>query len=326
MNKWFTVAIFFGCLAGSMEAQQETKMPASNLLTPWGDPDLRGIWTNTTSTPFERPSEFGEREFLTDEEFAQKQQEAKQQERDAIEGEQTKVASGPEHWYEHLGKTSNRTSHVIDPPNGKVPALTAEAQQRPVKGTMHREYFESWEDLSAWDRCITRSVPGSMLPSFYNNNYQILQTPDFVVIFYEMIHDIRFIALNNQPRLPENLRQWMGDSRGHWEGNTLVVEVLNFTNQTPLHPVRGEASKVNHSQNLKVIERFTRINKETIDYRFTVDDPSTFMQPWSAAIPMTTNDAPDAMFEYACHEGNHALGHILSASRAQDAKDEGVSK
>ena len=141
-----------------------------------------------------------------------------------------------------------------------------------------------------------------------------------------MIHDIRFIPLNDQPRLPEHLRQWMGDSRGHWEGNTLVVEVLNFTNQTPLHPVRGEASKFNHSQNLKVIERFTRINKETIDYRFTVDDPSTFIQPWSAAIPMTTNDAPDAMFEYACHEGNHALGHILSASRAQDAKDEGVSK
>ena len=158
--------------------------------TSWGDPDLQGIWTNTTSTPFERPEEYGTREFLTSEEFAEKRAEGERKAREAVEGDPAPVASGPEHWYEHLDKTSNRTSHVVDPPDGRVPALTSEAQTRPTIGTVNRDQFDSWTDLSAWDRCITRGVPGSMLPTFYNNNYQILQTPDYVVIFYEMIHDI----------------------------------------------------------------------------------------------------------------------------------------
>ena len=290
--------------------------------TAWGDPDLAGLWTNTTSTPFERPEEYGEREFLTDEEFAEQQAAAEREARAAVEGEPRPAASGPEHWYEHLGKTSNRTSHVVDPPDGRVPPLTGQARERRKIGTMNREHFDSWVDLSAWDRCITRGIPGSMLPTFYNNNYQLIQTQDYLVIFYEMIHDVRFIPLDGRPRLPGGIRQWMGDSRGRWEGDTLVIEVTNFTDQTPLHPVRGEASSVNHSQDLRVTERFRPVDADTIEYSFTIHDDSTFTRQWSAVIPMTRNGAPDAMLEYACHEGNHAMPHILSASRAHDAPED----
>jgi hypothetical protein len=286
--------------------------------TPWGDPDLGGIWTNTTSTPFERPSGFGEREFLTDEEFAKAREQAKKQEHDAIVGKDRPAISGPEFWYEHLGKTSNRTSQVVDPPDGKVPPLTADAQKRRFVGTVHRKEFDSWEDLSTWDRCITRSVPGSMLPTNYNNNYQILQTPGYVVILYEMIHDSRIIPVDGRPHLPTAIRQWMGDSRGRWEGDTLVVEVTNFTNKTHVHPARSIASSVRHSEDLRVVERFTRLDAATMDYRFTVDDPKTFTRSWTATIPMTKDGAPDQIFEYACHEGNYAMKNSLSGSRAQE--------
>ena len=305
---------------GAASQEQDTRSPEIPR-TDWGDPDLRGIWTNTTSTPFERPEEFGEREFLTDEEYAEERAEAERKARAAVEGEQAPAASGPEHWYEHHGKTSNRTSHVVDPPNGQVPPLTDQARQRPKIGTVHREQFDSWTDLSAWDRCITRGIPGSMLPTFYNNNYQIMQTQDHLVIFYEMIHDVRFIPLDGRPRLPGGIRQWMGDSRGRWEGDTLVIEVTNFTDQTPLHPVRGEASSVNHGKDLRVTERFRRVDADTIEYGFTIEDASTFTRQWSAVIPMTRSGAPDAMLEYACHEGNHAVPHILSGSRSHDASE-----
>ena len=286
--------------------------------TPWGDPDLLGMWTNTTSTPFERQSEFGEKEFLTDEEFAKTRERAEKHAQDAIVGRNSPSTSGPEHWYEHHGKTSNRTSHVVDPKDGKVPPLTAEAQKKRLIGTVNRTQFDSWEDLSTWDRCITRGVPGSMLPTFYNNNYQILQAPGYVVILYEMIHDARIIPVDGRPHLPPGMRQWMGDSRGHWEGDTLVVEVTNFTDKTIIHPTRGTASRVNHSTDLRVVERFTRVDANTIDYRFTVEDPKTFTRPWTATIPMTRDGAPDQMLEYACHEGNHAVTNSLSGSRAQE--------
>ena len=292
--------------------------------TVWGDPDLQGIWSNTTSTPFERPAEFGERELLTDEEFAAAQAEAVERVRAAEVSSNEGSTAGPDHWYEHLGKVSNRTSQVIAPADGQVPALTAAAQQRRIIGTVNRERlampFDTWEDLSAWDRCITRGIPGSMFPTFYNNNYQILQVPGYVVILYEMIHDARIIPVDERPPLASAVRQWMGDSRGRWEGDTLVVEVANFSGRTPLHPVRGAASLVAHSAGLRVVERFTRVDPHTIEYEATIDDPQTFVRDWTVAIPMTTAGAPDHILEYACQEGQQAVRNILSGARAQERR------
>jgi hypothetical protein len=165
-----------------------------------------------------------------------------------------------------------------------------------------------------------------MLPTFYNNNYQILQVPGYIVILYEMIHDARVIPLDGRPHLSGGMRQWMGDSRGRWEGETLVVEVTNFTDKTPVHAVRGVASRVAHSDALRITERFTRVDAETIDYRVTIDDPKTFGQTWAVRIPMTTRGAPERIFEYACHEGNYAVPNILSGSRAHEAGGRGAGE
>ena len=306
------------------QGQEAAANPYAPPRTPWGDPDLQGIWSNTTSTPFERPSEFGERAFLTDEEFSEAQEEAAKRAREAESSSNEGSTAGPDHWYEHLGKTSNRTSHVVDPQDGKVPPLTAEAEQRPVIGTVNRERlkmsFDSWEDLSPWDRCITRGVPGSMFPTFYNNNYQILQVPGYVVILYEMIHDVRIIPVDGRAPLSDSLRQWMGDARGRWEGDTLVVEVANFTDQTIIHPTRGTPSQVQHSEGLRLVERFTRVDTSTVEYQVTIDDPKTFTRDWTVVIPMTTNGAPDYILEYACQEGQQAVRNILSGARAQERK------
>ena len=314
-------------LAAAPGAGQETSTdPYAAPRTPWGDPDLQGIWTNTTSTPFERPTEYGERQFLTDEEFAAAQAAADDKAREAAAPsfDNSGSTAGPDHWYEHLDKMSKRTSHVVDPPDGQVPPLTAEAESRPVIGTVNRDRlnlsYDTWQDLSAWDRCITRGVPGSMFPTFYNNNYHILQSPGYVVILYEMIHDARIIPVDARPPLPENVRQWMGDPRGYWEGDTLVVEVGNFTDKTIIHPTRGAPSRVQHTEGLRVVERFTRVDPVTIEYRVTIDDPETFASDWTVVIPMTTDGAPTEILEYACQEGQQAVRNILSGARAQERK------
>ena len=279
--------------------------------TPWGDPDLQGVWTNNTATPFERPPELAGRARLTDAEVA----ELNAQDRRRSEQNNRASISSPEHWNEHLGVRSTQTSLVVDPPDGRVPPLTTQAQGRPIIGSVNRADFSTWKELSPWDRCITRGIPGSMLPTLYNNNYQILQAPGYVVILYEMIHDSRIIPVDGRPHLSRSVRQWMGDSRGHWEGETLVVEVTNFTDKTPVHPVRGIASRIAHSKELRVIERFRRVGADTIEYRVTVDDPQTFMRSWTAEIPMTNRSAPHGILEFACHEGNYAVPHILSGAQ-----------
>jgi hypothetical protein len=306
----------------SVAAQDAAARNSGVSRTPWGDPDLQGIWTNNTATPFERPAALAGRERLTDAEVA----ELAAQDRKRSEQNNPGSISGPEHWYEHLGVRSKQTSLVVDPPDGKVPPLTAQAQARPIIGTVNRADFSTWEELSPWDRCITRGIPGGMLPTFYNNNYQILQAPGYVVILYEMIHDARIIPVDGRPHVSESIRQWMGDSRGHWEGDALVVEVTNFTDKTPIHPVRGIASKVAHSRDLRVIERFRRVGADTIEYRVTVDDPKTFTRSWTAEIPMTNRGAPHGMLEYACHEGNYAVPHILSGARTHESVNRGSGK
>jgi hypothetical protein len=204
---------------------------------------------------------------------------------------------------------------VIDPPEGRIPALTVDAQKKADARAeaRRRSPADGPEDRPLVERCILWPTAGPpMVPSGYNNNYQILQTPGSVVILIEMIHDVRVIPLDGRPHLSQNIRHWMGDSRGHWEGNTLVVDTTNFTGKTNF---RGS------SENLHLIERFTRVDGDTINYEFTVNDPASFTKSWTAAIPMTKTEGP--IFEYACHEGNYGMTNLLNGARAQEKAAEG---
>ena len=267
--------------------------------TPWGDPDLRGPWTNATTTPMERPDEFAGREFLTQEEWAVRNPGSGISTEDLTALMPTGAYN--DFWLEQ-GELSRRTSLLVDPPEGKYPSLTPAAmrRRREVRSSFAQDGFETWLDFSTYDRCLTRGMPGAMSPGFYNHNYQILQTRDHVVLVVEMIHDARIIPLDGRPHLPSTVRQWMGDARGRWDGDTLVVETTNLP----------ELDRV-------VVERFTRVDAETIDYRITVTDPAEWTAPWTAVIPMSPSDGP--LFEYACHEGNHSVSNMLTGSRAADA-------
>ena len=285
--------------------------------TPWGDPDLQGVWNNNTVVPLERPDALAQQEVLTDEEVAARFQatsDATFAERDGDPGFYN------EFWFEY-GKDSNQTSLVVDPSDGKLPPLTPKGQARADAGA-HKfpdgiEPVASWEELSLFDRCITRGLPGAMSPGFYNHNYLILQTPDHVVLLVEMIHDARVIPLDDRGHIDDGIRQWLGDSRGHWEGDTLVVETTNFTDKvnTRMQTVFGG------SENLRLVERFRRVDANTLDYQYTFEDPDEFAAPWTAAIPMSQIEGP--IFEYACHEGNYAMEGILAGSRVSEASKSG---
>jgi len=293
--------------------------------TPWGDPDLQGTWSSEAElgVPFERPREFGERQFLTDAEFAQRQSQAeKQVQSDLSEfevftadtrnaGAVGSATSPPPHWLER-GKASRRTSIVIDPPDGRLPPMLPQAQERSAtRGTQARDaVFNGPADLSLWVRCITRggAVPDAIFPAVYNANVRIVQSPDAVAITYEMVHDTRIIPLDRRPHVGPAIRGYQGDARGRWEGNTLVVETTNFNEQSTFRRAQGEA--------LRLTERFTREN-DGIRYEVTVNDPTTWTRPWTAALTLAPQ--PDgALFEYACHEGNYAMRNILSAARAAE--------
>jgi len=266
--------------------------------TPWGDPDLQGTWSNSTTTPMERPADLEGREFLTEEERA---------ERNPDSGFSTEIPSEimptgayNDFWLEQ-GELSTQTSLIVDPPDGRYPALTPEAERRrrEQRGSFANGGFSSWEDFSTYDRCLTRGMPGAMSPGFYNHNYQIFQTPDHVVILVEMIHDARIIPLGGRASLSQEAEQWLGDSRGRWEGDTLVIETSNLP-----------------ASDRHVIERLTRVDTDTIDYRITVTDPAEWTDAWTAAMPMSAIEGP--LFEYACHEGNYAVPNMLAGSRADE--------
>jgi hypothetical protein len=289
--------------------------------TPWGDPDLQGLWTNATMTPFERPSELAGKQSLTEEEAAEfENRTLRARDADRREGAGTDVDVGRaynEFWYERGTKVvrDRRTSLVVDPSEGRIPPLTPEAQRRAEAraAARRRSPADGPEDRSLVERCILWPTAGPpMIPGGYNNNYQILQTPGYVVILIEMIHDVRIIPLNGRPHLSDNIRQWLGDSRGHWEGNTLVVDTANYTAKTNF---RGS------SERLRLVERFTRVDADTINYEFTVDDPTSFARSWTAAIPMTRTRGP--IFEYACHEGNYGMTNLLRGARAEEKAAEG---
>jgi hypothetical protein len=214
-------------------------------------------------------------------------------------------------WYDRATKVVEtlRTSLIIDPPNGKIPPLTPEAQKRVGnRGGGGGRRADSYTDRSLWERCITHSGLPRMATG-YNNNLKIVQAPGYVVITYEMIHEARVIPLDGSPHAPSNVRQYLGDSRGHWEGNTLVVDVTNFTDKTNF---RGSTDK------LHLVERFTRLSDGTLNYQFTVDDPTTFTRPWTAVIPMPKVNAD--VYEYACHEGNYGIAGQLAGARAEEQK------
>ena len=281
--------------------------------TPDGQPDLQGIWDYRSATPLERPAQFAGRETMTAEEVADYERRAAEREDGRPPDDPRTEQSVHAAWWLDYGKTvvkTRRTSLIVDPPDGKIPPLTAEGQQRlDARRAAARSHgpADSYENRSLWERCLTRGVPEGMLPAGYNNNMKLVQTPGYVVIFTEMIHDARIVPLDGRPHDSPTIRKWMGDSRGHWEGNTLVVDTVNFTDKTNF---RGSGA------NLHVIERFTRVDADTLEYRFTVDDPTTWTRSWTVAFPMVKTPGP--MYEYACHEANYGLVGILAGARAEE--------
>ena len=288
--------------------------------TAWGDPDLQGVWTNRTTTPLERPSEFEARAVLTDEErVAIDAQAEANRDRPPPPGQ----TGGYNSFWLDLGVRNSQTSLIVDPPDGQYPAKTDRVRESDAAFAAMRDgtEFDTWEDLNLYDRCITRGMPGAMIPGFYNHNYQILQTPDYVVILVEMIHDARIIPLDGRAHLSSRIGQWMGDSRARWEGDTLVVET---TNMTPRGDQRVRYLVHAGSEQASVVERFTRVSADRIDYSFTVTDPATYATPWTAEIPMVPLGGE--IFEYACHEGNYGLWNILAGARAADRQADGSDK
>jgi len=290
--------------------------------TPWGVPDLQGVWNYSTITPLERPSELAGKEVLTEQEAAEfEKQTLERRNPDRRDGgaDADVGRAYNQFWWDYGTKVvgTKRTSLIVDPPDGKIPALTAEARKNTdARTAILRRAATGPEDRNLWERCILGTNAGPpMVPGPYNNNFQLFQTTHYVVILNEMIHDARIIPLDGRPHLPANIRQWMGDSRGHWEGNTLVVDTTNFTGKTNFRG-SGEA--------LHLTERFTRVAAGTLLYEFRVDDPAAFTRPWSAALPMTNSD--ELIYEYACHEANYGMFNILSAARAEEKAAEEAAK
>lgn len=275
--------------------------------TPWGDPDLQEVWTSEmlrdARVPYERPREFGSRAYLTDEEFAERQKRAAQ------------------FGFHNESQTFRQTSLIVDPPDGRYPALTPQGltRVRPQDvGTYGNGPFDSAADLTLYDRCITRGVVASILPVAYGNALQIIQLPGAVVIRYEMVHETRVIPLDGRPRIGAGIRQYMGDARGRWEGDTLVVETTNFTDKTS---VSRNGYGPRHTAALRLVERFTRVAQNQIDYEATAADPQTWTRPFTFRFPLNTQANYRQLLPYECHEGgnSYSVGNILGGARARDA-------
>jgi hypothetical protein len=279
-----------------------------------GRPDLQGVWTTSTLTPLERPAEFAGKETLTEQEAAEFEKRTFGQvtgdRRDGT-AEADLGRSYNEFWRDRGTKVidSRRTSLITDPPDGRVPPLTPQALKRiaAAQEKTKRQPADGPEDRSAQERCLTRGIP--ILPRNYNNNYQIVQSPDYFVIVHEMNHDARIVPLDGRPHLPQTVRSWHGDARGRWEGDTLVVETTNLLESTDF---RGANS------GLHLTERFKRVDADSISYEFTVSDPTTFTKTWSAQFPM--RKAEGLIYEYACHEGNYSMTGILAGARAEEKR------
>ena len=291
---------------------------AASFLTPDGHPDLQGVWNFSTATPMERPADLAEQTTLTAEEAASWEQRLAEQ-RAANESEREDAPLGARLgysvrvWFEHGHTLSEqRTSLVIDPPDGRIPAARPEVEARAeLRRILRGRHAHGPEDRGSSERCLLGFNSGPpMTPSAYNNNVQLFQTADHVVILNEMVHNARIVPLDGRPHLPAHLRQWVGDSRASWDGDTLVIETRNFLGETSL---RGS------SANLNLVERFTRAGPDTLIYEFTVNDPTSWAGPWTAQVRMTRTDEP--LYEYACHEGNYSMASSLSGARAMEARE-----
>ena len=287
--------------------------------TPWGDPDLEGIWTNATLTPLQRPPELASKEFLTPEEAAQFQRSRIEQTNADRPLPPGQVGAYNDVFFERGTSIvrSRRTSLVVDPPDGRIPALTPDAQKK-VEARQKREAVspaDGPEDRWLTERCILFGATVPMLPEPYNNNYRIIQSPGFVTILVEMNHDARIIPLDGRAHLASGIQQWTGDSRGRWEGTTLVVETTNLKFN---HQSRFGVGYLNglSDERLRVVERFTIADANTLTYRATVEDPSVFVRPWTVEVSMARTAGP--LFEVGCHEGNYGMFNILSGHRAEE--------
>ena len=317
-----------GATAGVLPAEAQVDRVAdpnwTTPRTPDGQPDLQGIWGNKTITPIERPGSQGQA-FLTDEEMAalNQQRAVNSAAQDAAPAQRTvagrNVGGYGSYWLDS-GDTwlsTGQTSFVIDPPDGRAPikqwALDTKAYNLANEG-------DHYQHLSVWDRCISRGVPGSMLPAGYNNAYRIAQTPDHIVIYHEMIHDVRIIPLSDAPFVDGRIRQWMGDSRAHWDGETLVAETRNFHDRGWIASsfAGGRIKGIPTSKALHVMERFERVSESTIMWTVTIEDPNVYTAPWTIQMPLTAEPGY-LMFEYACHEGNNAVPGTLGGQRVLDA-------
>ena len=275
--------------------------------TAWGDPDLQGIWNNSTTTPLEQMTEAEQ-----------------QRNRDARAPVIAATRGTGAAWPETGGRLEGQPSLIIDPPDGRM-SMTPAAIARLVareKARADRGEADSWLDRNSWERCISRTMPVQMIPNLYNNNYQILQTPTHVAIQIEMIHETRIIPIDGRPHSSDRIRQWLGDSRGRWEGDTLVVETIHFHDRLdggdyqPSHIL--QTGHRGPGDTLRIEERFTRIDAETIDYRFTVEDPAVYTRPYTVAIPFRWRDNQEPIYEYACHEGNYGMVNLLTGGRADE--------
>jgi hypothetical protein len=286
----------------------------------WGDPDLQGVWDQHTITPLERPAELADREFLTDEEVAALERSAVTEATDEArqEGVADVNTAYNDFWWDRATSVvpTRRTALIVDPADGRIPALTpaavaravVEEDRRPLRATGRFEGgrgADTWQDRSLWERCITQGLP-KVSGRFYNANIQIFQTPDHVAILYEMIHEARIVPLHGRGPLTPAVRQYLGDARGRWEGDTLVVDTANFSDRTNFG---------GSTTGLHMIERFTRVDVDTLLYEVTFEDPTTWTRPWTAELPMPQTQG--AIYEYACHEGNYGMTGILSGGRAE---------
>jgi hypothetical protein len=289
--------------------------------TPWGDPDLQGTWPldELGRTPMQRPAQYGDRLYLTDEEY-NKALATAQKGLQAAANEEKANKLGQGHWFEG-GVPIRQTSLIVEPKNGRLPPLTEKGKQlaATMKSSWTEKVFESPADFNSLDRCITRGLPVSMIPFPYNNGLRVFQSPGYVVIQLEMIHETRIIPLDGRPQLPGNMETWLGSSRGHFEGNTLVIDTTNFNGEPSMIIVSSRKTSVPTSKQLHVVERLTPIDKDHIQYEATIEDPDILTKPWKMSFPWTRNDKYE-FFEYACNEGNTIVGNYIKATSPRFAE------
>jgi hypothetical protein len=310
------VAALTVSLSGQTSPTDTRPVMTPNWQTPrtaWGDPDLQGMYTTDAlgqNVPFERDPKLGTTVWLTQDQADKRR--AERRVAIAFGGPGDTGNYGFEWRDTERARPSNQSSLLIDPPDGRLPPMTAEGKRRLAAQPDRNRRPDGPEDFwDPWDRCITRGMPGVMMPNGYANGLQIVQIPGAVLLFYEMIHEVRHVPLDSRPHVDKKIRQWWGDARGRWDGDTLVVESTNFNVKNTFN---------GSSENMRLIERFIRTGPDTIDYRFTVDDPTVWTRPFTALVPLQADRGPHSyeLWEYACHEGNYAMANMLSAARAEE--------